>query len=82
MGRGGFVYADVDRRGTVWKRRQRDLAFLARIIELRASGDLKALGVMLRDHRNGPEWKQVAISRAIRHVVMHGPMPSTSEEKK
>lgn len=70
MGRGGYVYADADRRGNVAKRRQKDLEFLARVIELREQGDVKGLAAMLRDHAKAPEWKQVAIKRALKAAAM------------
>lgn len=57
---------------TVQNRREADRAFLARVMELRTAGDLKALGKMLRDHIGAPEWKCVAITRAIATVVRKG----------
>lgn len=73
MGRGGFVYADADScasNRTSANRRDRDIKFLSRVIELREAGDVQALAAMLRNHAKAPEWKQVALKRALKAAVM------------
>lgn len=78
---GRYVHADADPRAsgrTRLHRRAADLLFLARVIELRAAGDVKTLGAMLREPANATDWRQVALKRAIKTAVMAA--PSRTEE--
>lgn len=51
--------------------RHDDLRFLARL----RSATLAELEQMLRDHRKAPEWKRVAIQRALRRVTAEAGEP-------
>lgn len=55
---------------------------MARVRQLRNARDVKALGGFLRDHIAAPEWKVVAIRRAIKAAVMTASAapPSQREE--
>lgn len=68
-----FIYADADHRAsgrTRAKRRDADLAFLALVIQLREQRNVQGLAKMLREHAQGPEWKLVALKRALKKAVM------------
>lgn len=65
-----FIFANADRASfrTEQRRRERDIAFLERL----RTATHSELDRMTWDYRNGPEWVQVAIARAIQRVAKDG----------
>ena len=66
-----FVYANADRASwrTQQRRRERDMAFLARLRELVDALDEPRLGRLAMAMCCGPAWKRVAVRRALAKVL-------------
>lgn len=67
---GRFIYANADRASfrTQQRRREKDIAYLAKLAGLVAERNLFALLVLASAMAFGPPWKRIAVHRAIAKV--------------
>lgn len=72
------MYADADSASyrTQQNRSRKDQEFLAKL----RTADEPLLRQILRDHRSGPKWKQVAIVRALNRLGRTATCASSSPE--
>jgi hypothetical protein len=72
-----IVFVGIGRKSAEWRRAEADLAFLEHLRD----ADVGTLKKMARDHELAPQWKRVAIARAVmRHERASDPSMLVSRE--